>query len=250
MYTKNMNRPLALLAALFALAAAARAQTAGRFDDYVLALSWEPTFCASHMSKPECSGETPDRFDASHLALHGLWPDRNNDPSHSYGYCGVDSATQSEGDSGQWCSMPPTGMSGAAQSALSQVMPGTQSCLQRHEWYKHGTCSGLSADDYFSDVVALVQAVDSSAFGQFLTAHAGGTVNAQDVRSAFESAYGSGSSADLSLGCARVNGQSALSAVTLRLSPQPPSAGALAQELLPAAGSGNCPGSFQLPGVQ
>jgi len=37
------------------------------FDYYVLALSWSPSFCATHRDPHQCSGDAG-------FVLHGLWP--------------------------------------------------------------------------------------------------------------------------------------------------------------------------------
>jgi ribonuclease T2 len=96
------------------------ARTAAQFDFYLLNLSWSPEFCHSHPAAAEC---------ASHLTfvLHGLWP-QNNNGSYPHN-----------------CSNAP---GPADPSQYSDIYP-DQSLLQ-HEWATHGTCSGLSADDYFS----------------------------------------------------------------------------------------------------
>ena len=41
---------------------------------HVLAFGWEPAFCLRHEDKAECGNETGQSFGASHLSLHGLWP--------------------------------------------------------------------------------------------------------------------------------------------------------------------------------
>ena len=57
-------------------AAHAFVQADGSFigDDYVLAASWQPSFCETKPDKDECESQTGDRFDATHFAIHGLWP--------------------------------------------------------------------------------------------------------------------------------------------------------------------------------
>jgi ribonuclease T2 len=59
--------------------------------------------------------------------MHGLWP-QNDDGTYP-----------------QNCSNAP---GPADPSQYSDVYPDPG--LLHHEWTKHGTCSGLSADDYFS----------------------------------------------------------------------------------------------------
>jgi ribonuclease T2 len=54
-----------------------RNRSGSRFDYYVFALSWAPTFCAheaTNRSAGECSGERELGF-----VVHGLWPERERD---------------------------------------------------------------------------------------------------------------------------------------------------------------------------
>jgi ribonuclease T2 len=93
----------------------------GAFDYYVLALSWEPGFCATTTGhNAEC--RAPKGF-----VLHGLWP-------------------QMEG--GDY----PSNCNGPALSADLRRQWGpiyADPSLIDHEWPKHGTCSGLPANAYF-----------------------------------------------------------------------------------------------------
>jgi ribonuclease T2 len=227
------------------LAAPARpGGVAGQFDSYVFSVEWTAAFCEGKSALPECASMTPDRFAAKNLALHGLWPDKNNDASHSYGYCGVDPKTQSLDRASTWCQMPAPGISDAVMTRLTAAMPGTASCLQNHEWYKHGSCSGFSPDEYFTRAAALAEWVASTNFGKFLTAHVGRTIAASDLLNAFETDFGAGSRNDVSLSCADAHGASLLLDVRLHLANPLRDARDLAQMLLPVAGSGNCPASF------
>jgi ribonuclease T2 len=217
---------------------------AGQFDSYVFSLEWTAAFCEGKSGLPECAALTADRFDAKNLALHGLWPDKNADASHTYGYCGVDAQTQSLDKAATWCRMPDIGLSGATLSRLTSAMPGTASCLQNHEWYKHGSCSGFSPDDYFARAAGLVERIAGTNFGRFLTTHVGQTVAASDLLSAFEADFGPGSRNDVSLSCTNAHGASLLLDVRLHLSNPLRPAEELAGMLLPSAGSGNCPAQF------
>ena len=51
------------------------ADRSSAFDHYVLALNWQPAFCQFNMDKPECRELDGTDFAATHLAIHGLWPD-------------------------------------------------------------------------------------------------------------------------------------------------------------------------------
>lgn len=216
---------------------------AGQFDGYVFSLEWTPAFCEGKGGLPECSGMS-GRFDADHLALHGLWPDQSGDSSHSYGYCGVDSQTRSLDHASTWCRMPDLGLSGAVADRLSRAMPGTASCLEKHEWYKHGSCSGYTPDEYFTRAAELVERVADTAFGRFLTANAGRTVNASDVRAAFDESFGAGVSSRVSLSCTKSRGVSMLLDVRMRLAHPLTPASDLGKMIQPGMGSGNCPSSF------
>ncbi|KIC14858.1 ribonuclease T2 family protein [Leisingera sp. ANG-DT] len=116
----------ALLALLPALAAA-DGEPAGDFDYYVLSLSWSPNWCAL-----EGDARNADQCDARHdygWTLHGLWPQYHRGwPS----YCRTAEA-------------PPS-------RAMSRDMAGIMGSagLAWHQWKKHGTCSGLSARDYYT----------------------------------------------------------------------------------------------------
>ncbi len=90
------------------------------FDYYLLNLSWSPEFCHGHPDATEC---------ASHptFVLHGLWP-QNTDGTYP-----------------QNCSTEPGPRDPAS---FSDIYP--DAGLLRHEWNTHGTCSGLSPDDFFT----------------------------------------------------------------------------------------------------
>ncbi len=243
-----MNNPsLLLLAVVLAVPAAARAQNvAGQFDSYTFTMSWEPTFCEGKPNAQECASQRPDRFDATNLALHGLWPDKDGDSSHTYGYCGVAPGDQSLDRAPTWCQLREPAYSDATHAALAVVMPGINSCLDHHEWAKHGSCSGMNDDDYFSLAASLVQQVAATAFGKYLTAHAGATVQSAAVIAAFEQGFGAGSGSKVSLNCTNLHGVAALLEVRLHL-PNPLSAGAdLPSIVLSTGDRGNCPSSFLL----
>ncbi|MGI4830457.1 MAG: ribonuclease T2 family protein [Janthinobacterium lividum] len=102
----------------------ANAQNPGqpdKFDFYLLNLSWAPEFCSIQGTSTECAA--PHGF-----IVHGLWP-QNNDGSYP-----VDCAPDRPG---------PTN----PQQNLD-ITPDLK--LLAHEWTKHGTCTLLAPDDFFS----------------------------------------------------------------------------------------------------
>jgi ribonuclease T2 len=122
-------------AVLFVNGAAAKSHrtsadnTPGKFDYYLLTLSWAPEFCATHggnASSSEC--------DPSHhfgFVVHGLWPE-NEDGSYP-----------------QHCASAQP----VAQDTVRQMLPiMPDRGLIQHEWATHGTCSALDAPTYFGDI--------------------------------------------------------------------------------------------------
>lgn len=134
--TLMTTRPIATIALFFAFAACAAAQRPrneprgkpGVFDYYVLSLSWSPQYCAGpagSRDRVQCAGGKQFGFVA-----HGLWP-------------------QYERGWPQFCSTQP-GPDRAAIDQTISIMP--SAALMRHEWDKHGTCSGLTATQYFDKI--------------------------------------------------------------------------------------------------
>ncbi|MGA7974464.1 MAG: ribonuclease T2 [Pseudolabrys sp.] len=102
----------------------------GRFDFYVLALSWSPSFCAKQAParrarEPQCSGR-PYAF-----VVHGLWP------QFEHGYP-------------SYCQVPAPRLDRALVDKALALMPSRP--LIYHEWNRHGTCSGLSPQAYFAAI--------------------------------------------------------------------------------------------------
>lgn len=166
---------------------------------YVLALSWEPTFCSAMKSKAECKNETALSYEASHFSLHGLWPQPRRNV-----FCGVDPATAALDDQHKWEQLPVPQMSAETKAELDRVMPGTQSILERHEWIKHGTCYPAgSADVFFKDQVRLINDVNSSAVQSFMAANIGKTIQTSELRAKFDEAYGKGAGERVRVSCSK-----------------------------------------------
>lgn len=122
------------LAAVFTLASVltaaplrAEGERSGDFDYYVLALSWSPTWCALEgdaRNSPQCDAAADYGW-----VLHGLWPQFHRGwPS----YC------------------PSVEPQPTRRMTAEMVDIMGSSGLAWHQWKKHGTCSGLSASDYYA----------------------------------------------------------------------------------------------------
>ncbi|MDR3476045.1 MAG: ribonuclease [Devosia sp.] len=178
---------------------ATQAPGTGKATQYVLAISWEPGFCATSGmgSKPECQAETPSGFDASHFTLHGLWPN----PEAQYSYCGNGATYKAADKPGNWDHLPPVSVALLTRPRLDKEMPGTRSLLERHEWIKHGTCSGVGMDAYFSRALDLLDDINGSAVRTLVAGKVGQQVTLAELRSAFDQAYGPGAGQRIRLSC-------------------------------------------------
>ena len=222
--------------------AGASCQLANQFDANVLAVSWQPAFCEVRGGdKQECTTLSQARFDASHFTLHGLWPNRQS-CGRRYGYCGVVKEKPSS-----FCAYPALTLEPELRQALGVVMPSASAgtCLQRHEWWKHGTCSGLSENDYFSLSLALVKQVNESLFvSDFIAPNIGQRVTRDEFEKAFNKSFGRNAYQRVALQCS----QGLLTELQIAL-PQTLEQGSQLTDLLqvdavPTNGSGSCGARF------
>lgn len=135
----------------------------GNFDYYLLALSWAPDFCDTHGTQGnarECGSGNHTGF-----IVHGLWPQK--DGGAPLENCGPSSPV--------------------SDAIVTQMLPLMMNAgLIQHEWRSHGSCSGLSAQDYFGTVVRASQSVKIPEEYKNLSRPL--TVNAGDVSAKFAQA--------------------------------------------------------------
>ena len=162
-------------------------QAASGKPEYVFALSWQPAFCETKASKPECKAQNPAEFDASHFTLHGLWPQPNGNF-----YCQVSPSEKANDTPAHWGDLPPVDLDAGTRAELEKVMPGTASKLERHEWIKHGTCYGKNQQEYFSDALNLMRTVNASPVRDLFTRSIGRQLTSEQIRNAFDQAFGAG----------------------------------------------------------
>jgi ribonuclease T2 len=109
---------------------------AGNFDFYVLALSWSPGFCELEGRRKRLDQCRPGS--GLGFVVHGLWP-------------------QFERGFPTECSAFERSPSRQAVESVADLFPSEG--LARHEWRRHGTCSGKSPPAYFADVRRAREAV-------------------------------------------------------------------------------------------
>lgn len=172
--------------------------TAGQEDSYVFAVSWQPAFCESHQDKPECGVDDPSVYQANNFTLHGLWPNKSACGT-GYGFCG-----QPDRPTRPFCNYPPVPMQAETLDALGRVMPSAahHSCLQRHEWYKHGTCqTEFDADGYFKTAMRLLEEFNNGGMAEFMQQNIGRTVDTQSFFDAMDQAFHGGAHQRLQISC-------------------------------------------------
>ena len=133
------------------------------FDFYVLALSWSPSYCEAEgkdANRQQCAAGRPYAF-----VVHGLWP-------------------QFERGYPESCPTRQAGVSNATLRSLYDLMPSAG--LIRHQWRKHGSCSGLDQDDYFAVLRAARETV--SIPEEFRRLDAYRTLAPRDAEAAFRKA--------------------------------------------------------------
>ena len=163
------------LLAIFLLAAASLpgfAQTSPKFDYYLLALSWSPEYCHSHTSSTQCASDKHFGF-----VVRGLWPEYKT------------------GSGPQHCGNQP-GLSNPG--SMLDIMPDLG--LVQHEWTTHGTCSGLSADQYFGLIRKAFNGIKQPA--QLTSATKQQTLSPRQVKQAFETANPQLNDAEMMINCA------------------------------------------------
>lgn len=174
--------------------------TCGQQDGYTLALSWQPAFCeVQGRDKPECRTTDPAAPQGHHFSLHGLWPEQSVCRTR-YGFCGEVRRPESHFDR-----YPEVNLSAATRSALAAVMPSAavHTGLERHEWYKHGTCTGWSADAYFAIAADLVRQFNASGMAAYVNQNLGQEVSVRDFFETVDRNLGAGARDRVSLVCNR-----------------------------------------------
>ncbi|RUM71198.1 MAG: hypothetical protein DSZ08_03415 [Sulfurovum sp.] len=172
-------------------------QTAGQ---NLLTLSWHNAFCETHRYKKECKRGLfslgKNRYYESHFVLHGLWPQPRNKM-----YCEVPKKHVGMDKHKQWNRLPDLVLSAQTREDLKKIMPGFHSALHKHEWVKHGTCYGTTAQQYYADAVDFVQQINHAKVGIYFTQHIGEVVTLKQVRHLFDMSFGKGAGKQVEMKC-------------------------------------------------
>lgn len=198
-----LDRLAVPLLAIAVFASTAQAAEPGR---YVLALSWQPAFCETERGRPECRGAEP-----AALVLHGLWFE-DAEP-----WCREPREARETLDGRPMCRLAPVPLPGPLRNELEAAMPGSRSCLDRREWWKHGVCSHPSADAYYRDSIALLRRLEGGALARLLAARAGAKVSSAELCGALAADLGEGIRRAVRLIARKVEGRRLLTELRIAL---------------------------------
>lgn len=207
-----LRRALVLSAAVAAFGVAAAGSPADAAEQYVLAVNWQPAFCETRPETPECETQTDDRFDASHFALHGLWPQPRDNV-----YCDVPLEARTADRVGHWGRLPVLDLADETRTELERVMPGSRSFLHRHEWVKHGSCYSPEPQAYYADSLRLMAELNASPVRTLFADSVGSPLAARDIRSSFDEAFGKGAGERVHVACRRVGARRLIVELTVNL---------------------------------
>lgn len=181
------------------------------YDSHVFAISWQAGFCQDKR-KTECDSLSKEPYARSHFTLHGLWPNKTSCGTN-YGWCG--SVTH---DTTDFCYFPVVPLDSQVRTMLGTVMPSVKygTCLERHEWWKHGLCRDTSADRYFMVSMNILQQINGSDFvEQYIQSNIGKSSTLTALNEAFDKSFGADAHLRIRVNCGK-DGQS-LSEIQMNL---------------------------------
>lgn len=161
----------------------------------LLALSWHDGFCETHRAKTECKRGLFGNKEYG-FVLHGLWPQPK-----SQAYCGVNKKVVGMDKNKQWASMPDIGLSVKTTKDLANVMPAVASGLHNHEWYKHGTCSGMNSVEYFTKASSYTAQFNNSKVAKYINENRGKVIILNDIKSLMNTSFGLNSGEKIDMVC-------------------------------------------------
>jgi ribonuclease T2 len=143
-----------------------------KFDYYLLTLSWSPEYCHGHTSTTQCASDKHFGF-----VVHGLWPEykTGSGPQH----CGTQPGLSNPG-------------------TMLDIMPDLR--LIQHEWTTHGTCSGLTADQYFGSIRKAFNAIRQPS--ELTAAKSQQNLSPRQIKQAFERADPNLNASEMIINCA------------------------------------------------
>lgn len=172
-----------------------------RSTSSLLTLTWGPSLCTVEPDNLGCRSGHVGRM-GQVFVLHGLWPQPETEQ-----YC--DLPRRSRG------AKPPVELPDDVSAALQAKMSDA-AVMATHEWYAHGTCSGIPAPEYFRIAADLTDQANAI-LDPLFSGSAGREISARTVRDAFDAGFGTGAGQRVTLSC-RNGGRSRSLVYEVRLS--------------------------------
>ena len=165
------------------------ADVAAASSSSLLVVTWAPSLCKVEPDNAGCRSGHVGRLGRT-IVLHGLWPQ----PSTAQ-YCDVPKATADRDRN-------PVPLPAELQASL-QTMTSDAAVMTVHEWYAHGTCSGITPAQYFGLATSLAEQA-GQVLNPVFEQSAGRGLSARAVREAFDGKFGGGAGERIGLTCRAV----------------------------------------------
>ena len=167
------------------------ANAAGASTSSLLVMTWGPSLCTVEPSNSGCRSGHVGRLGRS-FVLHGLWPQPSTEQ-----YCEVPKGTADRNRN-------PVPLPADLQASLKSMMSDSK-VMTTHEWYAHGTCSGIAPPEYFSVAASLADQAGRVLDPLFKQA-AGQRISARSVRETVDAQLGAGAGKRVGLTCRDASG--------------------------------------------
>jgi len=166
-------------------------ETAAASSSSLLVVTWGPSLCKVEPSNAGCRSGHVGSMGSSFM-LHGLWPQPSTEQ-----YCEVPKGTPDR-------DRKPVQLSPDLQASLKAMMSDS-AVMTTHEWYAHGTCSGITPPDYFGVAAALADQA-SGVLDPMFKQSVGQRISARAVREAVDAKLGAGAGKRVGLTCRDASG--------------------------------------------
>lgn len=174
----------AVLFGLFVLDRRLQPADSSGSESSLLVLTWAPSLCRVESDASGCRSGRVGKLGHS-FVLHGLWPQPREKQ-----YCDVPKKSRDR----KPVELPPD-----LQARLTDMMSDS-AVLAPHEWYAHGSCSGVSPTEYFS--IATVLAAEAIAvLDPLFDRNVGRQITSRAVREAFDRQLSAGAGTRVTLVC-------------------------------------------------
>lgn len=173
-------------------------------DSSLLVVTWGPSLCAVEPANSGCRSGHVEGLGRT-FVLHGLWPQPSTEQ-----YCDVPKGVSDR-------KRDPVQLPDDIRARLQNMMS-DPALLPTHEWYAHGTCSGVGAGEYFGVATQLAQQAVPVLNG-VVTSTPGGQVSVNAVRQTFDAQFGAGAGQRVGLSCKKDKGGDVVYEVKLSLPP-------------------------------